>query len=480
MIRLDDQEVLVVGLGMSGVAACRLLRDCGARVVAVDGAESESLRAEAEQLREIGVRVELGVSRAPSGRFSIVVVSPGVAPTNPIVSSMVARQVPLIGELELGTQNSLCLNIGITGTNGKTTTTELVERLLLDNQIRTLAAGNIGLPVSGIVERTRELDFLTLEVSSFQLETIRFFRPAIAVVLNITPDHLDRYSNMGEYIRAKGRLFENQQGFDWAVIQSEALGLLRAENIKIPSKILTFSAKDKTADLYLDRGLILSRMEDWAGPLLDMDQCLLHGPHNAENLMATLAIGRILRVPLERMIETLKKYSPAPHRCERVAEIDGVTFVNDSKATNVDAVEKALLSMPAARNGGANVWLIAGGRDKGFEYHDLGPLLSQRVKGAFLIGEAREKIRAAWSLFTPCTLADSLLEAIQRAADHAVAGDVVLLSPACSSFDQFRNYQHRGDVFRQAVAGMQGKAETNLSEQPSIKKTKNGSVELTK
>jgi UDP-N-acetylmuramoylalanine--D-glutamate ligase len=172
--------------------------------------------------------------------------------------------------------------------------------------------------------------------------------------------------------------------------------------------------------------------------------------------MAALAVGRVLRIPLEVMLPALMNYAPAPHRCEFVAEFSGVQYVNDSKATNLDAVHKALLAMPSAAPGEPNVWLIAGGKDKGFEYHDLGPLLSQRVKGTFLIGETREKIRAAWSLFTPCTLVDSLLEALQMAAASAVAGDVVLLSPACSSFDQFQDYQHRGEVFRQAVQSLAG------------------------
>jgi len=479
MKRLQNKEVLVLGLGLSGVAATRLLKGVGAKVWVVDSADSEELRAQAAELEAIGVNVELAATTAPTRMFALVVVSPGVPRTNPIYAAMRAAGVPIIGELELGAQKSLCLNIAITGTNGKTTTTELTERLLLQNQIRTMAAGNIGLPLCSVVEKTRELDFLTLEVSSFQLETIKFFRPAIAVMLNITPDHLDRYANIGEYIRAKGRVFENQQAFDWAVVQSEALARLKAEGVNIPSKIITFSAQDKTGDIYLERALIISRMPDWAGPLLNMDECLLRGPHNAENLMATLAVGRILRIPLERMIETLNSYAPAPHRCERVAQVNGVTFVNDSKGTNVDAVEKALLSIPRAQDLGANVWLIAGGRDKGFEYHDLGPLLAERVKGAFLIGEAREKIRAAWGLFTPCTPVDSLLEAIQRAAASAVAGDVILLSPACSSFDQFRNYQHRGEVFRQAVARLQQKGLSSPPAQGSRIK-ENGSVELMK
>lgn len=456
MQTLENKQVLVIGLGLSGVAASELLRAHGAQVLAVDAGCTEKLRLEANRLRALGVAVELGVKAAPERPFDFAVLSPGVPGTHPLVRELTRRKIPVIGELELGFQQSLCLNISITGTNGKTTTTELVERLLTHNHLKTVAAGNIGLPVCAVAGRAKELDFLTLEVSSFQLETIQYFRPIVAVLLNITPDHLDRYASMAEYARAKARIFENQQAFDWAIIQSEALAQLRALNVEIPSKVITFSANNRRADIYFDRGLLISRLEGWEGPLLDMAAMPLHGPHNAENLMAVLAVGRVLRLPLEQMVEALKTYAPAPHRCEFVAEINGVKFINDSKATNLDAVHQALLSMPSgAELHGPNVWLIAGGKDKGFDFHDLGPLLSRRVKGAFLLGETREKIRAAWSLFTPCRMVDSLLEAVTEAARHAVIGDIVLLSPACSSFDQFQNYQHRGEVFRQAVAQLE-------------------------
>jgi len=455
MVRLENKTALVIGLGLSGLAACELLRQRGAKVFALDSADNETLQKEAARLRSLGAQVQLGARSAPQTAFDFVVTSPGVPWTNPILHDIKSRGLSIIGELELGYQHSLCLNVSITGTNGKTTTTELVERLLTHAHYKTIAAGNIGRPLCAVVEQTRELDFLTLEVSSYQLETIEYFRPAIGVLLNITPDHLDRYPSKADYTRAKARLFLNQQPFDWAIIQSEALAQLKAVNVKIPSKVITFSATDKSADLCLDRGLILSRIEGWSGPLLDLERCLLNGPHNAENLMAALAVGRVLRISLETMVEALQSYAPAPHRCELVAEINGVKFINDSKATNLDAVQKALLSIAPARLGEPNVWLIAGGRDKGLEYHDIGPLLTQRVKGAFLLGEAREKIRAAWGLFTPCTLVDSLLEAVPLAARNAAAGDVVLLSPACSSFDQFQNYQHRGETFRQAVKNLQ-------------------------
>ena len=441
----------MVGLGVSGRAACRLLRRRGAHVTAVDSADTEELRRESGPLHATGVNVGLGVTTVPAELFDLAVISPGVPCESVLVRELIRRNVPVIGELELGFQQALCLNIAVSGTNGKTTTTELIERLLTQCHRKTIAAGNIGRPLCDVVDLTKDLDFLTLEVSSFQLETIEYFRPAVAVLLNITPDPLDRYSSIAEYARAKARLFQNQQPFDWAIVQTEALAYLRSLGLPVPSKLITFSANNRRADLYLDHGLLISRLPDWAGPLIDLEECLLKGLHNAENLLAALAVGRVLRLPLEQMKEALKSYRPAPHRCEHVAEINGVGFVNDSKATNPDAVQKAVQSMPASRSGEPNVILIAGGKDKGLQYHDLGPLLAQRVKHAFLLGETKEKIRAAWSLFTPCTVVDSLLEAVLRAFGCAISGDVILLSPACSSFDMFQSYAHRGEVFRQAV-----------------------------
>jgi len=276
---------------------------------------------------------------------------------------------------------------------------------------------------------------------------------------------MDRYASAADYVRAAARVFQNQQPFDWAIVQSEALAKLRELELPVPGKVITFSARDSKADLYLDRGLLISRLPNWSGPLLDMDHCRLKGPHNAENLMAALAIGHVLRLPLDSMVECLKTQEAGPHRFEVVGEWNGVQYINDSKATNVDALHKALLATRPGEAGGANLWLIAGGKDKGLEFHDIGPLLSKRVKHAFLIGEAAEKIRAAWSLFTPCTVSDSLLEAVIEAARRAVSGDVVLLSPACSSFDQFRDYQERGESFCKIVKSI---GRGPLSQDPNI------------
>jgi len=455
MSNLADKTVLVIGLGKSGAAAARFLQKKRAQVTVVDSAESDDLERQASHLRSEGIEVLLGAQVAPGRKFDFGVLSPGVPPTLPLVKQLREGGLQLISEMELGYQHSLCLNIAITGTNGKTTTTELVERILSQNHKRTITAGNIGTPLTEVVEQTKELDLLTLEVSSFQLEAIQYFRPSIAILLNITADHLDRYASMDEYALAKARIFENQQIFDWAIIQSEALTRLKALGVKIPAKIITFSVVDQKADIYLDRGLIISRLHNWTGPLLNVEECRLMGPHNAENMMAALAVARVLRLPLEGVQISLKSYVPAPHRCEVVAAVKGVRYVNDSKATNPDALDKALQTMPTGKQDAKNVFLIAGGRDKGFEYHSVGPQISKRVKHAFLLGETREKLRASWSLFTPCTLVGSLLEAVTEAAKQADSGDIVLLSPACSSFDMFQNYQHRGDVFRQSVEHME-------------------------
>lgn len=458
MPELANKKVLVVGLGGRGRAACGLLRRNGAYVVGVDGADTQSLRLNTAPLKADGVDVRLGATSAPPLPFDLAVISPAVPPASPLYQDVVARKIPMMGELELGFQSAKCLTLAITGTNGKGTTAELVERILAAHHRRALTAGHRARPVCSIAEQTKDLDFLILQVKAQQLDLTEFFRPTVSVLLNLTPDHLDRYANTENYARAFAAAFRNQQPFDWAIVQSAALEQLRALKIEVPSKLVTFSASDNKADLYLDRGLILSRLPNWEGPLFDTAQGQLRGPHNAENMMAALAVGRALRVPLEVMVEALKS-APAPsHRCELVAEVSGVQFINDSKATNLDAMLQALRTVPPAPAGRPNIWLIAGGRGKGLDYHGAGPVLTERVRGAFLIGEEAENLRAAWGLFTPCTPMGSLLEAVAEAARHASEGDVVLLSPACSSFDQFRDYQHRGEVYCQAVKTIYGGA----------------------
>src|SRR5258707_563376 len=363
MLNVTNKDVLVIGLGGRGRAACALLQRQGARVMAVDNNDTADLRVGADQLRPLGVEVALGISELPKRDFTLAVLSPAVPSNTLLVQALARTNIPLIGELELGFQQSRCLTIAIAGTNGKGTTAELVERVLAQNHRKTVLSGHRARPVCSVIDQTRDLDFLVLQVNSFQLEMTEFFRPAVAVLMNLAPDHLDRYATAADYVRASARVFCNQQAFDWAIIQSEALARLRALDLPVPGKTITFSANDRNADIHLDRGLLISRLANWSGPLLDIDHCQIRGPHNADNLMAALAVGHVLRLPLETMVDAMKTYTAGPHRFELIAEIDGVQFINDSKATNVDALHKALLAARPGIGGEANILLIAGGKD---------------------------------------------------------------------------------------------------------------------
>jgi UDP-N-acetylmuramoylalanine--D-glutamate ligase len=451
MFDLKEKHALVIGLNGRGESAARLLVRQGARVTVVEPGCDPEAQSRAQGLGEQGMTVRLGCSALPDGDFDLSILSPAVAIDHGLVLEARARGLRVIGELELGSQQAKCLALALAGTNGKTTTAGLIERMLTANHRKMLVAGPENRPVCSVADATAEVDFLVLQASAAQLEATEFFRPAVAVLLNVVPGGGIGGVSPEDYVRAVARVFRNQQAFDWAIIQMEALARVRELDLPIPGKVITFSASDSSADLHLDRGLLVSRLPNWPGPLLDMAHCQLRGPHNAEDLMAALAVGHALRLPLENMADPLKTFAPPPHCFQPVAEFNGVQFINDSKATNLDALQKALLGAHAGAVGEANIWLIAGGRDEGQDFHAAGPLLAKRVKGVFLVGEAGEKIRASWSLFTPCIVLDSLLEAVAEAARNAVSGDVVLLSPACSSLDRFRNYQQRGEMFCQAV-----------------------------
>lgn len=459
MFKLKGKRVLLVGLGSRGRAACRLLCDNGASVVAVDCKEDDLLRREIEPLTKLGVEVHLGLTK-PLAKLldgvELSVISVGGIRETAWVRALSKADLPLIGELELGSQKLRCLNIAVTGTNGKTPAAKLIEQILIGGQRETRLAGKVDYPICDAVEESKELDYLILAVNSFQLELTQFFSPTVAVVTNIAPDHMDHYGSMAEYVKAKARIFANQQPFDWAIIQSEALAQIRSLGIEIPSKIINFSASNRRADISLDRGLIVSRVPGWEGPLMDFTECQLQGAHNAEILMAALAVGRVFRIPLEQSVDILRNHPPLPHRCELVAELDGVSYINDSRCTNLAALKKSLSSMKSGSGGNQNIWLLAGGRDKGGAYHDIGPLLSQRVKAVFLMGETRENLRAAWSLFTPCLLVDSLEEAVLQSAEMAEEGDVILLSPASEDSGSVNGYQHRGEMFRRSVELLAG------------------------
>lgn len=450
MLEVRNKDVAVLGLGRSGWAAAQLLCERGARVVVLDENDGAELRQRADSLRTRGIEVELGVQCQPARNFDLAVLSPGIAPERPVVRAL-GQRTPLLSELELAYRHCQCPVVAITGTNGKTTTTELMAQALTAAGQLTLPCGNIGYPFSTAVELSDALDYLVVEVSSFQLERIEQFQPRVAIWLNIRPDHMDRYRRFEDYVAAKARIFLNQTLNDTAVVSAEVVQTLNEMGFPLRIPTLTFSAYNHEADLWLDWAdgdTIWCRLPDHRGGLLRLSETQLRGAHNAENIMAVLAAGIALGLPVRELREGILAYRPQPHRGELVAVIEGVRYVNDSKATNVDAVIRAL----EAEQG--PVVLIAGGRDKGLDFTPLTHVLERKARAVILLGETRDKMRAAWGRYVPCEDAGSMEEAVRRARTRARAGDTVLLSPACASFDMFRDYQHRGDEFRRIVRSM--------------------------
>ncbi|HEV3244634.1 MAG TPA: UDP-N-acetylmuramoyl-L-alanine--D-glutamate ligase [Chthoniobacterales bacterium] len=430
----------VLGAGLSGAAAALLLKSDGANVTVLDSAEEKKLlRSTIDNLRAQGVQVICGLDAdRDSNKYDLVVTSPGIDPASTLGRNFWSRRIDIIGELELGWRSCDAPVIAVTGTNGKTTTTEMLAQMLNQCGQKTIACGNIGKPLSEVAREKIKYDVLTVEVSSFQLETIRKFHPSIALWLNFAPDHLDRYRSVGDYRSAKLRLFENQTSDDVAIVNaSEQLPELRARRI-------TFSAYTNRADFRLSEGAILFENQ----PVLRMNQTKLRGSHNIENLMATLAAGHARGLSFEQMVPPLSAYEPQPHRCEFVRQIGGVDYINDSKATNLDAVEKALQAQTKP------VVLIAGGKDKGFNYQPLRTLVKEKVRATILIGEMAKQIGRDWDGVVKTDMAASLADAVERAHAAAKSGEVVLFSPGTSSFDMFKSYADRGDQFRALVQAL--------------------------
>ncbi len=433
-----NKNVAVLGAGRSGKAAALLLAAEGAKVTLLDSAPEANL-AGLDALRAKGVYLLCGpAAEEDPAVYDLGVLSPGIDPELPLGRNFSRKNIPTIGELELGWQFAQVPVIGITGTNGKTTTTELISQMLNACGQRTIACGNIGKPLVEAVREDEELAVLTVEVSSFQLETIREFHPEIAVWLNFAPDHLDRYPSIREYREAKLRIFEKQTPHDTAVINvAEHLPGLQA-------RVTTFSAWTNDGDFSLGDGWIVYRQQ----PVLNLAEAQLRGPHNAENMMAALAVGRARGLSFEEMVPPLCAYRAQLHRLELIRTIAEVDYVNDSKATNLDALEKALLSATKP------IVLIAGGKDKGFAFDSIAPLIARKVRRAILIGEISERVAQDWREATECELAPSLGAAVERAQALAHAGETVLFSPGTSSFDMFKSYADRGDQFRALVRGL--------------------------
>ena len=436
-----NKKIAVLGAGESGEAAAILLAEEGAMVNLLDSADEQKLQQKINRLRALSLPISvIAGERAVNDTtvYDRAILSPGIDPAVPLVQNFIRRRIDMIGELELAYELCKCPVVAITGTNGKTTTTQLIERMFNGSGVRTLACGNISPAFAAVVRKSGELDIMTIEVSSFQLEQIRTFRPRIAVWLNLSANHLDRYNSMEEYRTAKLRIFENQTDDDVAVVN------LRDELPPLKARKTTFSAYQSGGDFELRDNVIFHK----GVPVLNMADTKLRGMHNAENLMAAMAVGYAHGLTTEQMAGPLSSHTAPPHRCEFIRRVGDVDYINDSKSTNLDALEKALMSETRP------IVLIAGGKDKGFEFDALATLVGQKAHHAVLIGQMADRIAAGWQANVPCEKAGSLAQAVELARARAKAGDVVLFSPGTSSFDMFKSYEDRGNQFRSLVLSM--------------------------
>jgi UDP-N-acetylmuramoylalanine--D-glutamate ligase len=447
-MELKDKRVLVVGLGKSGVASALFLKAHGARVAVSDTKSGDELHNEIPVLLDHGITVETGGHGERTFRGQdLIVVSPGVpVDAAPLVQARSLGE-PVIGEIELAAQFLPGPIVAITGSNGKTTTTTLTGEILTAGGIATLVGGNIGTPAISLAEQAKRETVIVLEVSSFQLETIQTFRPKIAVVLNVTPDHLDRHRTLELYVAAKQRIFENQRGDDFAVLNQDD-PTCRAMAARSRAPVFWFSRQREVKQgAWVRDGNILFRQDELQREIMQVAEIPLKGAHNLENVLAAVCASALMGCAPEKIRQAVRDFKAVEHRLEFVATIGGVDYYNDSKATNVDATIKALESFPS------NLHLILGGKDKGSDYSVLNDLLRQRVKRVYTIGAAAAKIESQIQ-GVELVHAETLENALRKVNAAAQPGDVVLLAPACASFDQFKNYEQRGQVFKGIVRGL--------------------------
>ena len=445
------KKVLVVGAARSGIASAEFLLARGARVILTDVKTEDELVLPLPALcnlaRKSGELVlETGGHRPESFRSTdLVVVSPGVPLTHSCFDESRRAGIPILAEVELAFRHLKGKILGITGSNGKTTTTTLAAALLRGAGFRSYAAGNIGDALIRLVDASKPEDFYVVELSSFQLESIERLRPYIAALLNLTPDHLDRYRDFVDYAGAKQRIFMNQTAEDFAVLNADDPRTASLATQVAAAPVLFSRQCEVARGAFVRAGRMVYRDGGAESDLFAAAAVRLKGSHNLENVLAAVTMVLLAGAAPESLAETVGAFSGVEHRLEWVAEIRGVQFFNDSKATNVDAAAKSLEAFPR------NILLIAGGRDKGGDFSPLRPLVAERVKQLIVIGEAAGKIREALSDLVETSQAADLPEAVWMASRKADPGDVVLLAPACASFDMFQNYEHRGRVFKEAV-----------------------------
>ena len=447
-MELKGKKVLVVGLGKSGLAAALFLRRRGALVTVSDIRSADQLAKEIPALIEAGIMVEAGGHGLLTfRRQDLIVVSPGVPIDTPELVQARQLGLPVIGELELAARFLKGQTLAVTGSNGKTTTTTLLGEIIDASGLPTLVGGNIGVPVISLIEQSTDEGWTVLEVSSFQLETTVDFHPEIAVILNITPDHLDRHGSFENYARAKERIFARQTAEDYLVLNADNSRAADAAS-RAAAKVYWFSIEHPvTQGAFLEQGFVVYRAaeNEATEKIIPARAIPLKGTHNVENVLAAVCAARLVGVPADLIGRAIENFRAVEHRLEYVTTRNRVEFYNDSKATNVDATAKAV----SAFSGG--IHLILGGKDKGSDYTQLSELLRERVSAVYTIGSAAAKIESHLRGVVSIHSCETLDKAVHVAAAAARPGEIVLLAPACSSFDQFENYEQRGQVFKKLV-----------------------------
>ncbi|UCE51950.1 MAG: UDP-N-acetylmuramoyl-L-alanine--D-glutamate ligase [Desulfobacterales bacterium] len=468
-MNLAGKKILVVGLGKTGVAAARFLTKAQASVVGTDTADENELGSQVQMIKELGIKTELGQHQTDTFEgVDLIMISPGVSHTiDPIVRAQ-NRGIPVIGEVELASRFIREPIVAVTGTNGKTTTTELIGAMLKNSGRNVFVGGNIGSPLIGYVEKNEPAEIVVAEISSFQLDTIESFRPKVSVLLNISADHLDRYPDFDAYAKAKMRIFENQQEDDIAVLNgADARVCSMTRNIKC-KKLIYPNPQENENGAILKNGRIILKIKDKMtfnskiqnpkstrlslsqakiqnGPSVVLSTAGFWGRHNRENACAATLAALVAGASVEGIQKALNEFQRSTHRLEYIDTINHVKYFNDSKATNVEAVIRALECFSSP------VILIMGGRDKGSNFNALNDAVRKHAKILFVMGEAGNSITSALGKIITTKTASSMKDAVLKAFQAAAPGDVVLLSPGCASFDMYDNYAQRGDDFRKAV-----------------------------
>jgi UDP-N-acetylmuramoylalanine--D-glutamate ligase len=443
---LHTKNVSVIGAARSGVAVAMLLKSRGANVFVSDTATADKLQSSIPNIQSEKIEYEVGGHSDRVYQCDLMVISPGVPSNASVILEAQKRKIKIVSELEVGSWFCRAPIVAITGSNGKTTTTTLTGRILSDAAKKHIVAGNIGTAFSSVVLELAETDVAVLEVSSFQLDHIDRFRPKISVLLNITPDHMDRYDHsMEKYAASKARVFKNQQTDDVLIYNRDDAWTNKIV-IQAQCHKIGFSIQQKLNEgAFIEDGKLITAIDGTRTEIIDINQIFIKGMHNLYNSMAAVLVGKLLGVDATLIQSTLKAFEGVEHRLEFVRRLNNVSYYNDSKATNVDSVWFALQSFKEP------IVLFLGGRDKGNDYSRLIELVRRQVKAIIAIGESANLVEQSFKGATVITKASSMEEAVAIARFLAQPGDVVLLSPACASFDWFKNYEHRGEVFKQLV-----------------------------